>query len=62
MSAGRNFLSILMLKCVSFLLKKNRYTLQAEKVRSLIDENRICVGVILGSTYTGDIDPVCGLN
>ncbi|NGX61476.1 MAG: Glutamate decarboxylase [Chlamydiae bacterium] len=38
------------------------YTLRIEKVEPLIDENTICVGGIVGSTYTGEIDPIQVLN
>jgi len=41
---------------------ENCFTLRTERVEPLIDENTICVGAILGSTYTGDVDPIRELN
>lgn len=43
-------------------LDSTRFVLSTEKVASLIDENTICVGAILGSTYTGELDPIGELN
>ena len=36
--------------------------LTAKKAKPLIDENTICVGAILGTTFTGQADPVKELN
>lgn len=33
-----------------------------EKVASLIDKNTICVGCIVGTTFTGEIDPIIEIN
>lgn len=41
---------------------EDRYTLRTEEVEKQIDENTIAVGVILGSTYTGDLDPIREIN
>ncbi len=41
---------------------KDCFVLNTERVASLIDENTIAVGAILGSTYTGEIDPISELN
>ncbi|MGC8529204.1 MAG: glutamate decarboxylase [Leptospirillia bacterium] len=35
-----------------------RYTLDPEAVEKAVDERTICVGAILGTTYTGHLDPV----
>ncbi len=43
-------------------LQKNRYVLSKSEVAKRIDENTICVGVILGTTYTGQLDPVEEIN
>ena len=36
----------------------DRFTISAETVSERIDENTICVGAILGTTFTGGADPV----
>ncbi len=36
----------------------DRYTLDPEAVERAVDERTICVGAILGTTYTGHLDPV----
>jgi glutamate decarboxylase len=41
--------------------KKTR-TFTAEAVSKYIDENTICVGCILGTTYTGELDPIRDIN
>ncbi|NGX39362.1 MAG: Glutamate decarboxylase [Chlamydiae bacterium] len=43
-------------------LEKGLYTITAEKVAERIDENTICVGAILGTTYTGQADPIEEIN
>lgn len=43
-------------------LEEEQYFLKAKDVGPLIDENTICVGVILGSTYTGEYDEVAEIN
>lgn len=43
-------------------IEENQTTLRSDKVAELIDERTICVGAILGSTYTGDVDPIGELN
>ncbi|MDQ1253202.1 MAG: glutamate decarboxylase [Euryarchaeota archaeon] len=37
-------------------------TITAKAVSEHIDENTICVGCVLGTTYTGEIDPVKDIN
>ncbi len=41
--------------------KKTR-TITAEAVSKHIDENTICVGCVLGTTFTGEIDPIKDIN
>lgn len=38
------------------------FTVTAEKAEQRIDENTICVGVILGTTFTGQSDPIKEIN
>ncbi|HUW65122.1 MAG TPA: glutamate decarboxylase [Spirochaetia bacterium] len=39
-------------------MEKNRFFIDAESVQEHIDENTICVGAILGTTFTGACEPV----
>ena len=43
-------------------MEKDRYTLSVDEVRKQIDENTICVGVVMGTTFTGQLDPVQEVN
>lgn len=43
-------------------LKEDLYTITAEDVVKEIDENTICVGAIVGTTFTGQKDPVEEIN
>jgi glutamate decarboxylase len=43
-------------------IAKNRYTITADDVRKSVDENTIAVGVVLGTTFTGEFDPVVEVN
>ena len=43
-------------------LEKGKYTINAEDVKPLIDENTIAVGAIVGTTFTGQVDDVAGIN
>jgi len=43
-------------------MQKNRFTITPEEVRQRIDENTICVGVVMGTTFTGQLDPVGEIN
>ena len=43
-------------------MEKDRYTLSPEQVQKQIDENTICVGVVMGTTFTGQLDPVQEIN
>lgn len=43
-------------------MEKGEYTLTADKVKENIDENTIAVGVVLGTTFTGQIDQIKEIN
>jgi glutamate decarboxylase len=43
-------------------MEKDCYILKTSEVEKLIDENTICVGVILGTTFTGQHDPIEEIN
>lgn len=43
-------------------IEKNQYTITAEQVKPLIDENTICVATILGTTFTGEYDEIEEIN
>ncbi len=43
-------------------MQKDRFTITAEEVKQQIDENTICVGVVMGTTFTGQLDPVQEIN
>ncbi|KKM18146.1 hypothetical protein LCGC14_1668620 [marine sediment metagenome] len=43
-------------------MEPDRFVITAEKVAKLIDENTICVGAIMGTTFTGQSDPVEDIN
>ena len=43
-------------------LKKGQYTITTEEVEKRIDENTIAVGAILGTTYSGQADPIQEIN
>ncbi len=43
-------------------MARDRFYVTAGEVRQLIDENTICVGAVLGTTFTGQIDPIRELN
>jgi glutamate decarboxylase len=43
-------------------MSKDRYTINAEEVLKLIDENTIGVVVIMGTTFTGQYEPVKEIN
>ena len=43
-------------------MEKGRYVLSVEQVRQQVDENTICVGVVMGTTFTGQLDPVQEIN
>ncbi len=46
----------------SIPMKHNDYTVDVEDVRNAIDENTMCVGAVLGTTFTGQLDPVEDIN
>jgi len=43
-------------------MKEGQYTITSEQVRKQIDENTICVGTILGTTFTGQMDQIEKIN
>lgn len=43
-------------------LKKDIYTITAEDVAKEIDENTIAVGAVIGTTFTGQMDPIKEIN
>jgi glutamate decarboxylase len=43
-------------------ISKKTRIITAEAVSKHIDENTICVGCVLGTTYTGEIDPIKEIN
>jgi glutamate decarboxylase len=43
-------------------MTKHRFTINAEEVGKLVDENTICVGAVLGTTFTGQADPIKEVN
>ena len=43
-------------------MEKNRYVISIDEVAKRIDENTICVGAILGTTFTGQYDPIAEID
>jgi glutamate decarboxylase len=43
-------------------MEPDRFTISRDTVEKLIDENTICVGAILGTTFTGEMDPIEEIN
>lgn len=43
-------------------LKKDLYTITAEDVAEEVDENTIAVGAVIGTTFTGQMDPIKEIN
>jgi glutamate decarboxylase len=43
-------------------LKKDVYTITAEEVAAEVDENTIAVGAVIGTTFTGQMDPIKEIN
>ena len=43
-------------------MEPDRFTISRDTVEELIDENTICVGTILGTTFTGEMDPIQEIN
>jgi glutamate decarboxylase len=43
-------------------METNKFTISAEDVAPLIDENTIAIGAVVGTTFTGQIDDVEGIN
>ena len=43
-------------------LQEDTYTISADEVAKEVDENTICVGAVLGTTFTGQMDPIKEIN
>lgn len=43
-------------------MEPDRFTISRATVEKLIDENTICVGAVLGTTFTGEMDPIEEIN
>jgi glutamate decarboxylase len=43
-------------------LQEDTYIVSAEEVAKEIDENTICVAAVLGTTFTGQMDPIKEIN
>jgi len=43
-------------------LERDTYTVTVDEVAKEIDENTICVGAVLGTTFTGQMDPIKEIN
>lgn len=43
-------------------LREDIYTITAEDVKAEIDENTIAVGAVVGTTFTGQMDPISDIN
>jgi len=43
-------------------MEPNRFVINIEEVEKRLDENTICVGAILGTTFTGQYDPIEKIN
>ncbi|MGZ7164410.1 MAG: glutamate decarboxylase, partial [Halobacteriota archaeon] len=43
-------------------LQEETYTINADEVAAEIDDNTICVGAVVGTTFTGQMDPVKEIN
>lgn len=43
-------------------MEVGRYTISAKEISRRVDENTICVGAILGTTFTGQYDDIKGIN
>lgn len=43
-------------------METDRFTIDPEQIEACIDENTICVGAVIGTTYTGACEPVKEIN
>lgn len=43
-------------------MEEDNYVMNVDLVRKSIDENTICVGTVLGTTFTGEMDPISKIN
>ena len=44
------------------MVRDDIYTITAEDVKEQIDENTIAVGAVVGTTFTGQMDPIEEIN
>jgi glutamate decarboxylase len=49
-------------EAIKIPIDKKKRTITAKAVSKHIDENTICVGCVLGTTFTGEIDPIKDIN
>jgi glutamate decarboxylase len=47
--------------CISGL-EEDIYTITADEIKALVDENTIAVGAVAGTTFTGQMDPIEEIN
>ncbi|MCC7558738.1 MAG: glutamate decarboxylase [Methanobacteriaceae archaeon] len=43
-------------------MEHDNYVMSVDIIRESIDENTICVGTVLGTTFTGEMDPIFEIN
>lgn len=43
-------------------MEHDNYVMNVDLIRESIDENTICVGTVLGTTFTGEMDPIYDIN
>ncbi len=43
-------------------ISEEKFTIDPEDVKKVVDENTIAVGVVLGTTFTGEFDPIGDIN
>jgi len=43
-------------------MEEDNYVMSVDLIRESIDENTICIGTVLGTTFTGEMDPIFEIN